>query len=277
MAKAGAPRWPAHLLNPLDTQSPTALNPDTPSHHLVSVISAQGPISSDQAVSGSAVTPDEHEPTEPSPLALPRSPPARRVVGCRVNTRSPPARRVAGCRINTRSPAHRVAGCRVNTRFTPALRNPRPSDLPAPSSADPEPWSRTSRLTSHSSASSSGHTLSPAPKPCPQRTPDPALNPLLTVNSAAFGDNSQRLLTIITYVDGCKAILLVDSGASRYFLSTTCIKTHRLRTSPLPSTLRRHLADGTLNATATELPDALIQLFPEYKYETSMIVTHLWL
>ena len=223
MAKAGAPRWPAHLLNPLDTQSPTALNPDTPSPHLVSVISAPGPISSDQAGSGSAVTPDESEPTEPLPLALPLSPPARR-----------------------------VAGCRVNTRSTLALRNPRPSDLPALTSEDSEPWSRTSRLTSHSSASSSGHPLSPAPQPCPQRTPDPALNPLLTVNSAASGD-SQRLLTIITYVNGCKATLLVDSGASRDFLSTTFIKTHCLRTSPLPSTLRIRLADGTLNATATEL------------------------
>ena len=247
MAKAGAPcrpshqsQQPAHLLNPLEP-----LNPDTPAPRLVSIIDSTPTIGPDQAGSGAAENPDE---AEPSNLVPPRSPPARRIAGRRLHTRATPASRP---------------------------RSPSPPAESEPDPEDPEPWSLASRLHSHTAASPSRHSPRPNPRPDPSPPANPAVYPILTVNSAASGDNAQKLLTITTCVNECKATLLIDSGASRDFLSTRFVKIHRLRTSPLPSTLRIRLADGTLNATATELPDALIQLTPDYSYETSFIVTHL--
>ena len=242
------PQQPAHLLTPLEPSTLTTLTSDTPSPCLTC---PSTPVSPDQADPGVSEC-------GPATLETPTSPPARRVAGRRVHTRSPTAPRAP--------------------RPNPPALNPAPEN--------PEPWSLASRLHSNASASSSGSPFSPAPRP--RSEPNPALNPvtpsdpstpslttILALNSAASGDNSQRLLTITTCINGHKATLLIDSGASRDFLSSAFVKTHSLPTTPLPSTLRIRLADGTLNATATELPDALVQLTPEYPYHTSFVVTTL--
>ena len=172
-------------------------------------------------------------------------------------------------------PARSVAGRRVTSRAAPAQRFSRQPPCPEPQTAtpNPEPWSLDSRLLSHSSASCSGHSYPIAP----YLSPEPAQPsvPILTLNSAASGDNSQKLFTVTTYVNGIKATLLIDSGASRDFISADFVKANNLRSSNLTMPLRIRLADGTLNATATKLPDALIQLTPDFTYETSLLVTRL--
>ena len=126
-------------------------------------------------------------------------------------------------------PARSVAGRRVTSRAAPAQRFSRQPPCPEPQTAtpNPEPWSLDSRLLSHSSASCSGHSYPIAP----YLSPEPAQPsvPILTLNSAASGDNSHKLFPVTPYVHGMKATLLIDSGASRDFISADFVKANNLR------------------------------------------------
>lgn len=237
MAKAGAPCWPSH-----QSQQPAhLLNPLDP-RTLTTPSSLASPVSPHPTDSGLTEC-------DPLPLVTPSSPPARRVAGHRVLTRTPTA-------LRTPRPA------------PPAL-DPNPEN-PEP---NPEPWSLASRLNSHSSTSRS--RPEPSPDPVPPSNPEPSLTPILALNSAATGDKSQQLFTVTTCVNGIPATLLIDSGASRDFISAAFVKTHKLCPRSLPTPLRIRLADGTLNATATELHDTQIQLTPDFTYTSTLIVTSL--
>lgn len=173
-----------------------------------------------------------------------------------------------------------MAGRRVCTRASPPAAARRPSipnpDPDTPFPENPEPWSLTSRLSSNTSASSSGyHQPTPSSRPQPPPPPSPAPTSILALNSRAAGDNSQQLLTVSICVNGTKAVFLVDSGASRDFISTAFAKQHCLPLSTLSKPLRVRLADGTLSATASEIKDAHIQLTPDYDYTTSLLATTL--
>ena len=171
-------------------------------------------------------------------------------------------------------PANKVAGRRVHTpRLASSLhRPPRLSDnleTPNPDNADPCP-----RLHDH--ASSSGRPQATPVSPPPPCTSDPLFSPsILALNSSAAGDCSQRLLVVTVTVNAVPCRLLVDSGASRNFISHAWLKQHHIRPSNLRLPLRIRLADGTINATAQELPNATVNFTSDFSYCSSFVATAL--
>ena len=105
--------------------------------------------------------------------------------------------------------------------------------------------------------------------------PDPEAPSIVNLNSAAIGDRSRQLLTVTVPLNDIPCHFLIDSGASRNFISDTFVDKHRLRLTPLKHALRVRLADGTLSATKYELQNATVNFPDSYLYESSFVATKL--
>ncbi|GAX83914.1 hypothetical protein CEUSTIGMA_g11338.t1, partial [Chlamydomonas eustigma] len=130
------------------------------------------------------------------------------------------------------------------------------------------------RSLSNSYASSSGRppSLNPiAPSPKSEFSSTSVLN----LNSAATCDYSQQLMTVQVSLNGIPCTLLVDSGASRNFISTAFAKKHNLTLCALDQALRVRLADGTITTTSHHLPSASVSFSSTFSYSSSFVATHL--
>jgi len=168
-----------------------------------------------------------------------------------------------------RPPARKVAGRRVLTRCH-AASSPRP-----PSSLNDTLPSDSSDADANRRSSSSGTSPSgqpPSKNPVP---PDPHAPSIVNLSSASTGDYSRQLLTVTVPINGIPCQFLIDSGASRNFISESFADKHRLRLSSLEHALRIRLADGTLSATKFELHNATVNFPDNFSYKSSFVATKL--
>lgn len=84
---------------------------------------------------------------------------------------------------------------------------------------------------------------------------------------------NQPLLVVTVPVNGIPCRLLIDSGASRNFLSKSWVTQHRIRSGNIPRALRIRLADGTLTATAQHASGTVD--FPALAYDSDFLVLKL--
>ena len=97
---------------------------------------------------------------------------------------------------------------------------------------------------------------------------------ILSLTSPA--DLHHQLFTVKVPLNGVEATLLIDSGASRNFVSPHFLKRHgRLKPVNLPQPLLVRLADGSVSPAPQELHDTSVLLTPTFTYTCSFVVTPL--
>jgi len=146
-----------------------------------------------------------------------------------------------------------------------------PSTAPANDTSD-------NRTDSHDSTSTSGRPPSLPPPPAPSSvdpSPPPPPPRIHYLNSTAHGDFSQSLFTITVSIRNVPCRLLIDSGASCNFISTTFAKQHKLRFSTFTPAICIRLADGTLYHSNQHLSSASVQLTANYSYTADFVATKL--
>ena len=84
------------------------------------------------------------------------------------------------------------------------------------------------------------------------------------------------MFTVKVPINGVEATLLIDSGASRNFVSPHFLKRHgRLKPVNFPQPLLVRLADGSVSPAPQQLLDTSVLLTPSFTYTCSFVVTSL--
>ena len=139
-----------------------------------------------------------------------------------------------------------------------------PDHLPSPSGAPPTtPPPPITPATSPLNSSSSPPVPNALTTSSPPTTPSISSHPILTrtdrlcsIASQPEPDMSEQLIVFECQVQGVTARAMLDSGATRNFLSHSFVRKHKLTTSPLRDALRVRLADGSIMKTAEHLPSS---------------------
>ena len=101
------------------------------------------------------------------------------------------------------------------------------------------------------------------------------LNSLARQSVAPLPVQLNELLVLELTVNGIPCRALIDSGASRNFISTSFTRSNHVTLQKLPHPLRVRLANGSLSATNLELTNAAIACGPSYVYTSDLIATPL--
>ena len=143
-----------------------------------------------------------------------------------------------------------------------------PAHLPASTPAEGHPQAQTE------TASLTSMCKSGPPSSSPSSCEEAALDTMSA--AAANGNELRELIVIKALANGNPATILVDSGASRDFISRSFVRRHRLDLARGPS-LKVRLADGSISTTCDVVPDCALTLGIESKFEdtTDLVVIEL--